>query len=278
MAKDRYVSFGERVGAVPALTLPLDDVTPSFRIAVWNTVEPLFKEHDLRTSRRDVYPSSFLLVMAEDKRWLKEPLRAYENNRAQRFLRDWLTQDAKWHEVYEFIESFPRWANFRDSSRWEASFNEFLENERSPYRFVTGRLTPITSEQEQAEVAEAASRAGKFGVAAEHMRTALAHFSARPKPDYDNTCKEAASAVEAALNIANGKPLAVGDAVKQFAKAHSVHPALMESASKLFGYASDRDGVRHANKGTSAPVDFDEAKLVIVAASAWVNFIAAKAP
>lgn len=40
------------------------------------------------------------------------------------------------------------------------------------------------------------------------------------------------------------------------------------------------DRVRHGKKRTtnSPPVDFDEAKLVIVSASAWVNFIAAKAP
>jgi hypothetical protein len=57
-----------------------------------------------------------------------------------------------------------------------------------------------------------------------------------------------------------------------------VHPAFSESASKLFGYASDRERVRHARTEPGSAVEFNEARLVIVAASAWLNFIAAKAP
>lgn len=163
-------------------------------------------------------------------------------------------------------------------SFWEERLNEFLLKERSPYRFVGHQLTPITSAEEQREAAEAAGLTGRYASASNHLQKALVHFAARPSPDYENACKEAASAVEAALNIANGKTSAVGDAVKTFAKVHSVHTALMDSASKLFGYASDRDGVRHASKSASTPVDYAEAKLVIVSASTWVNFIVTRSP
>ena len=61
------------------------------------------------------------------------------------------------------------------------------------------------------------------------------------------------------------------------AMAPAAVPAALPAA--LRPIPSDRDGVRHANKGGQAtPVDYAEAKLVIVSASAWVNFIAAKAP
>lgn len=156
--------------------------------------------------------------------------------------------------------------------------NELLFDEGSPYRFAGSELLPIVSDEERHSADEAARHVGKYEIAAQHQAKALQKFSARPTPDYENAAKEAASAVESALTIANGKQLAVGDAIREFAKNRCVHPALMESANRLFGYASDRDGVRHGAKSSSNPVDFDEAKLVVVSASAWVNFIAAKAP
>jgi hypothetical protein len=278
MTGERYVSFGERIGAVTPLTLPADDVSREFRNAVWNAAEPYLRTVDLREYHSVVRPISLLANMGHEKHWAAE--RRHDENRALTFIKEYLLLNCAWHEVYEFLERFPRWGKLESgrAANWAARMKQLLIEFRSPFQLVAGQLAPLTSKEEQESVAQSAEMAGKFGVAAEHMRTALTHFSARPKPDYDNTCKEAASAVEAALNTANGKQLAVGEAVKEFAKSHTVHPALVESANKLFGYASDRDGVRHASKGTSTPVDFDEAKLVIVAASAWVNFIAAKAP
>lgn len=282
MTKKRHISFGERVGAVQALTLPLDDVTPRFRNAVWNlcdrSVFAATEQGGLPV--RPVYPPLVLRGLAWDKRWLTESLERIDEDEAERRLRKWVTEHARWYEVYEFLEYLPRWGKLTEKkvAFWERAVDLILSEEGSPYRFVNHKLMPITSEQERAAVVEATSVERKYDIAAGHVTKALAQFSARPDPDYENAAKEAASAFEAALNIANGKQLKVGDAVKTFVKTHSVHPALMESANNLFGYASDRDGVRHAKKGTSTPVDFTEAKLVIVSASAWVNFIAAKAP
>lgn len=278
MTDKRYVSFGERVGAVSSLTLPADNVSQRFKNAVWNAVEPYLRSRSSSSYVSEVRPTLLLHNMAREKHWVRDDtVNQYD---AHTDIKDYLLNRAQWHEVYEFLERFPWWAEFgpNKTETWTERVKLLLIEFRSPFHPVAGQLVPLTSEEEQESAAQSAEMVGKYGVAAEHMRTALTHFSARPKPDYDNTCKEAASAVEAALNIANGKQLAVGDAVGEFAKAHSIHSALVESANKLFGYASDRDGVRHASKGTSTPVDFDEAKLVIVAASAWVNFIAAKAP
>jgi hypothetical protein len=283
MTKDRYVPFGERTGVVQTVDLPLNDIPVSFRRGLWNFVQRRFARKNSSGQPPDVWADQFWLRMAADKRWDMDEHRQSSFEVCALVIKEWLLDPkaSAWHEIYDFIENFARWARFDDHAKsvWEGWANDFLLDERSPYRFVSHRLTPITSSEEQLEVAEAAGRVGKYGGASAHLRKALAHFSARPSPDYENACKEAASAVEAALNTANSKQSAVGNAVKTFSKAHQVHNALTESASKLFGYASDRDGVRHAAKSQcSTPVDYAEAKLVIVSASAWLNFIVLRAP
>jgi hypothetical protein len=219
-----------------------------------------------------------MVRMATDKHWLADNFAKQNQAQCVKYLRDWLLTTADWHEVYELLESFPRWAQYSDRAPWIARVTTLLQHEFSPYRFAANRLVPITSPEELAVVSQAVVQPGKYALASEHMSKALGKFNARPQPDYENAAKEAASAVESALFAANGKRTSMGDAIRTFASQFSVHRALMESASNLFGYASDRDGVRHGKQGTGKNLDFDETKLVIVSASAWVNFIATTAP
>jgi hypothetical protein len=279
MTADRYISFGEQVGAVTRLTLEPDQVPARLRNSIWNCAGPLFGRDDLGRLPA-VGPQSFWLRMARDKGCLQDEHRYSNPGVCTVLIRAWLLDRAKWHDVYEFVQSFSRWAEFDadTSDGWERLADDILYEELSVYRFVAHKLSPIASDAERAEVAEAVAHAGKYGLAAEHMGKALTKFSARPNPDYENAAKEAASAVEGALIIANGRQQDFGDAVRAFSTTYSVHLALMETANKLFGYASDRDGVRHAKTAPGDAVDFNEAKLVLVSASAWLNFIAAKAP
>ena len=46
---------------------------------------------------------------------------------------------------------------------------------------------------------------------------------------------------------------------------------------QLYGYTSDEDGIRHAILNDDAVVGLDEAKFFLVACSAFVNFLIAKA-
>jgi hypothetical protein len=278
MPKDRYVSFGEQVGAVPGLALAPDAVTATLRNSVWNRAAPLF-----RASNWDdpalVSANAFWIKMAWDKGWDVDEHRHDRADVCALVIKEWLLSQASWHEVYEFAQSFHRWANLSPTDRktWEGEMDSAFFQGRSPYRFVNHTLTPISSESERASVAEAAAQKGKYALAAEHLSKALVKFGERPTPDYENAAKEAASAVESALEVATGKS-SIADASREFGKAYGAHPALSDSASKLFGYASDRDGVRHGKTKSGKRLDFNEAKLVIVSASAWVSFIAAKAP
>jgi len=278
MAKERYVSFGEQVGAVSAFTLAPDAVTKTLRNTIWNRTRPLLYAREWDTPAH-TSAMALLLRMAWDKGWDVDQHRGSNDDRCALVVKSWLLDETSWHEVYEFVQSFPRWAKLNESDRkiWEEFMDEALFQERSLYRFIDHKLTPIAADDERAAVAEAVAQTGKYALAAEHVGKALAKFGDRPTPDYENAAKEAALALESALKVATGEDN-VGDAARAFRDTYGVHPALSDIASKLFGYASDRDGVRHAKTKRGKSVEFDEAKLVIVYASAWVKFIAAKAP
>lgn len=208
----------------------------------------------------------------------------------------WVRQQyfaASWDVVYDLIEFVVhnvdgvcnpptyRQAYYHDQ-RWDflRAVNVILERELSGYRFVNGILAPISGPSEVLAIEEAASgslRAG-IGGAHEHIRSALALLGHKPDPDYRNSIKEAVSAVEAAVNSiagTNGNGVAAG-LTELKAKGVEIHGALDTAMRQLYGFTSDSGGVRHAILDQST-VGYDEAKFMLVACSAFVNFVIAKA-
>jgi hypothetical protein len=55
-------------------------------------------------------------------------------------------------------------------------------------------------------------------------------------------------------------------------RAGGLHPSFKSALSKLYGYSSAKDGIRHPILEESN-VNFAEAKLMLVACSAFVNFL-----
>jgi len=107
-----------------------------------------------------------------------------------------------------------------------------------------------------------------------HIEAALAAFSSKSKPDYRNTVKEAISAVEAIAQRVTGKPKAtLGDAIDVLDKKQTLHPALRGAFDKLYGYANDSGGIRHALTEGGREPTFDEAKFMLVACAAFVNYV-----
>jgi hypothetical protein len=84
---------------------------------------------------------------------------------------------------------------------FEQEINEVLEREKSGYRFIAGKLAPITNEIEMQELEQAASHVDRFAPVAEHVRTALGLYSRKPQPHYRNSIKESITAVESAAKI-----------------------------------------------------------------------------
>jgi hypothetical protein len=186
--------------------------------------------------------------------------------------------DLPWNEVYDFIEFLP--AHYPDESlnkRFRQECNRVLEQEASGYRFITGKIAPIASEAEMTEVERAIEEIPLEPVHV-HLQTGLKMLSDRQSRDYRNSIKESISAVEALCRaVANSPNASLSNALDEIAKGKlSLSPALKGAFEKLYGYTSSADGIRHAMMDESS-LDFEDAWFMLVACSAFVNYLKSKA-
>lgn len=181
-----------------------------------------------------------------------------------------------WYECYDFIEFILPLEQELWDNDIASSFNFILTRENAAYRVLQGRITKITDEYEIAEVNSAVQ--GGPAACREHLQKALVFLSDREQPDYRNSIKESISAVEAVCQFISGKPKAtLGQCLAKVEADGYLHPAFKDALSKLYGYTSDGGGIRHALSEDSHSPAFSEAKFMLVASSAFVNYMLTKA-
>ncbi|KWN14372.1 hypothetical protein WT83_18165 [Burkholderia territorii] len=259
--------------------MQIDGIDAPLRASLWNIVYALC---DTQKDERWV-----LLARAMSINVTKTPIDDLPNFAFQK--KQWVRDcydSMEWHEVYNFIEFLVDNANrilrslSGPSTQLMEAFNSVLERERSGYRFVAGVLSPITNREELEAVEDAVRSTGRVALAGanEHLRTALALLGQKPEPDYRNATKEAISAIESVTKIL-GESSAQGlsGALADLNKKVEIHPSLRNAFVKLYGYASNEEGVRHSLGDEATNVGFDEAKYMIVACSAFMNYLISKA-
>lgn len=156
------------------------------------------------------------------------------------------------------------------------SFNTLFEREYVGYRFVAGRIVPITDENEAKEIEQACHT--PFDGTRAQLQKALGFLSDREHPDYKNCVKESISAVESVCKVISGnKKAALKDALNGLIfNGMNIHGSLKSAILSLYGYASDEGGIRHAERETESTVTFEEAKFMMVTCSAIVNYLVAE--
>ncbi|MCW5190812.1 MULTISPECIES: AbiJ-NTD4 domain-containing protein [Burkholderia] len=273
--------FSDRIGATqtPEM-LQIDSIDAPLRASLWNIIHSLCETQ----GNNDKW---VLLARAMSTHVTKTPiddLPIYGIQKKQ-WVRAWYDSQ-EWHEVYNFIEFLVDNANqilrgvSGQNTRLMDAFNHVLERERSGYRFVAGVLSPITNREELESVEDAVRSTERAALAGanEHLRTALALLAQKPEPDYRNATKEAISAIESVTKVL-GESSAQGlsGALADLNKKVEIHPSLRNAFVKLYGYASNEEGVRHSLGDEATNVGFDEAKYMIVACSAFMNYLISKA-
>jgi len=142
------------------------------------------------------------------------------------------------------------------------------------YRVVDDQIVEITDQEEIAAIEEAVRQTSAVKT---HLEEALKHLSNRPAPDYRNSIKESISAVEALCREITGEST-LGPALKSLEKNGVVIPRFMLTGiEKLYVYTNDPNtGIRHALMDDKELPSFEEAKFMLVACSAFVNYIQGK--
>lgn len=179
-----------------------------------------------------------------------------------------------WFKVYTLIEFLYR--NFLDEETRETytkEVNQTLSEEKAPYRFINGLITPLTNEEEIKELIKALNvPQDKYKPVKEQLGKALSLLSDRENPDYPNSIKESISALESLAKILLGENGTLGELIKKL----DVHPALRQGFSNIYGWTSDEGGIRHGKTGEPLEPGLAEARYMLITTSAFINYLVAK--
>lgn len=272
--------FSDRIGATqPEIGIHLNSMPDALRTSLWNIFVQLYGGRETNYWRE--------IAASVATFFRKTPVDELPHFDVD--LRNWLKKyffQLDWYDAYNFLEFIiekhegaTHGAHRVTGKILESYVNSILEREHSGYRFIAHILSPISEQAEVEAIQEALGKLQDVGLdgARTHIHTALDLFSKRPNPDYRNAIKEAISAIE---SIAKQIGASDGDglvpALRALDKKAPLHGALRSAFEKLYGYTSDENGIRHAILEESS-VGFDEAKYMIVACSAFANYLAAKA-
>lgn len=276
--------FSQRIGKKPVKTvLQIDGIDEDLTNRLWNIVlDYFFKKFD-DFSLGNKESSLGLLCLYLWKEFFNSPqdtLSKYSDGTIQTEVaisnvRQWFYK-AEWFDIYDFIE-FAANVNFQGVDVFIDVCNLAFQREVAGYRFVDKKIVQITSEEEIKEIEEATNSTNKWASVNKHLQTALDMLADRKSPDYRNSIKESISAVEALCIIITGDSTAtLGKALAIIERKHSLHGSLKTAFSAIYGYTSDEGGIRHSLMEDGTSIEFEDAKFILVACSAFINYLKAK--
>jgi hypothetical protein len=271
-------SFSERHGYIASKSIQFEVMDDALRTSLWNFIDAHFFQSDEYDLHKDDILQNFASILYDHfhkkvVRGLPAEVDVFIAKESEWF------EKAPWNVIYDYCEFClirgPN--NSADVDRYQRSFNWVLEREKSGYRLIGGIVTPII-DKEQIECVQTVLDSGSpFRTASEHIKTALSLYAHRKTPDYRNSVKESISAVESAVKIISGRSDAtLREALKLIDSRKPMHEAFKQALLKLYGYTSDAEGVRHALLDETG-VDEADARFMIVACSAFVTYLIARA-
>ena len=141
-----------------------------------------------------------------------------------------------------------------------------------PYRFFP-RSNEAQGEATQESIKTI--RDGGMEGAATHLRDAAAHINAQ---QFADSISDSIHAVESVARQIDPKSKTLGPALNSLERAGLIkHPALKEAFSKLYGYTSDEQGIRHSLTDKNSPdVDLDEAMFMFGACASFAAYLVNK--
>lgn len=182
----------------------------------------------------------------------------------------------EWYKVYNLIEFALKTPSSFNVDNYIKLINNVLETEYSGYRFINKVIAPISNAIETDSINEAINVTNYTfdGHANIHLKNALKSISDKPNPDYRNSVKEAISAVGTVVRKIAGKST-FGDGLKYLEQTGlKVNSQFKEGLNKFYNYTNDPStGIRHEIIDAPNPPDFETAKFMLLACSAFINYI-----
>ena len=271
------MKFSDRYGYTkPREALQLEAMDIPLRNALWNLIVISF---DLQPQEPNIFRNDPLPNLSGTfyaplwVSFMKEPVDAVAREHPHtnfRTFREWFYK-VEWFQVYNLIE-FLVTVN-RGGSRLRVGVNAVLKEEGAAYTMISDLIVPVSSEAEVKTLEAAVSPVAPESVA-RHIADGLRLVAERKRSDYRNVVKEAISAVEAASIVVSGKKKAdLGDALAHIERTYGLHPALRQAFEKMYGYASDAQGIRHNLEDGDRAIDRSTAVFLLVTCASFANYL-----
>ena len=273
------LDFSQRMGLAPATKVAQSEsIDLELKNSLWNvlTIHLFSKFEPYYNYSGDTIPKSNLEPLLEQlyADFFKIPtdLIPYHWSDFKKYLRE-VFFELPWHRVYSLLEFFVGAVNIARSKVLIEELNKILERENSAYRFIGGKVTPITSSEEIEEIEKALAASDAYAGARTHLKTSLVLLTDRTNPDYRNSIKESISAVESLVKKLVGDDKAtLGQALKILEAKHNLHASMKSAFMTLYGYTSDAGGIRHALLDSSTAPNKADARFMLICCSAFINF------
>lgn len=183
---------------------------------------------------------------------------------------------APWYEIYDFVEFVARHGPKEKQKTFELACNSFLDREKSAYRFLNGKITEISSNEEIEEIESAISKATPYYEVREHLKSAISLLSDKENPDYRNSIKESISAVESLCRkVCNNEKVTMESALDILEGRGVLQPAWKFAFSSLFRQTCDAKGIHYALM-EKPRISSADARFMLVGGSAFINYVIAE--
>ena len=276
------MKFSERIGIREVKsTIQLEFIDVELRSGLWNVFLMFYGDPMDRESSTSVGLSRFKDFI--ETLWFshfKSALDTIPYSKSDTI--SWLRKQFfswEWYDVYDFIEFLVKNPNPANSDELTEAFNFILKRELSGYRFIGSELTPISDENQISEIQKALDNTKNNGLkgVSIHLHSALEKLSDKKSPDYRNSIKESISSIESIAQVISGdKKAELGKALKLIKDKLGLHGALEQGFTKIYGYTSDGDGIRHSLM-EEPNLDLEDAIYMLTSCSAFVNYLTIKA-
>ncbi len=179
-----------------------------------------------------------------------------------------------WNILYDFLEFSFIWYG---SDEYIDELNTILEQDKSAYRILDKKITPITNDLEIVAIETTLKETEKFAGVHTHLKGALSKLSDKKSPDYRNSIKESISAVESVCNVLVGADsYTLAKSINKLDSENRIHTSLKEGFKKIYGYTSDSDGIRHFLINDGKSLKFEDAYFFLVTCSSFVHYLIQK--
>lgn len=181
-----------------------------------------------------------------------------------------LMTDARWYQVYDFIELFSETLSPKDYKNFEEDLNEYFEEKGFGWK-LKNRVLEIRGEDSfEKSLKESHQTLVEANVptSAKEIEESIRDLSRRPEPEITGAIQHSVAALECLSRKVTDDPnMTLGQLIK--ANPMLVPQPLNEVVYKLFGFASIKG--RHLNEGNNPT--FEEAELVVHLSAALCNYL-----